>query len=93
MSLFNDPITWTKSIAKSKPRIFIAISMQMLFITWGIWFIFNSVQSANGVVTITFSDIALSGHLIYIWGVIVPSLYLYALYRLLQIIQKQNAES
>lgn len=79
MTLWSDPIRWSESVAKTKLHLLAYVLIQAICILYGLYQIHldNSISTGK--------------HIILFAGIIMPSYYLYAMYRLLKFL-RENAE-
>ncbi|AIY65443.1 hypothetical protein [Pseudoalteromonas piratica] len=85
MSLISEPIGWSRSIAKSKSRVILFTAMHFAVLLLAIWLLFEKVSVQQPLSTLSFQDFLISSSLILFIGGFYPCLYLYAIYRLLEI--------
>lgn len=85
MSLISEPIDWSRSIAKSKPRVILFAVMHFAVLFFALWLLFDQISLKQQLTNITFQDFLISSSLILFIGGFYPCLYLYAIYRLLMI--------
>ena len=79
--LWRDPIGWSEKIAKTKLRVFLGMLTHIAFVGWGLF----RIQKSNSITE--------SALIIIFIGVMFPCIYLYALHRLLRIIQKNEKDN
>lgn len=85
MSLISEPIGWSRSIAKSKSCVIFFATIHFAILFFAIWLLFDQVSLKQQLSELTFQDFLISSSLILFIGGFYPCLYLYAIYRLLEI--------
>lgn len=84
MSLVNKPVDWMNQVAGSKSKIFATAIFHFFYTIWCLWMMFDFVKTPKSTSSFTFVDILIVGGPLLVFVVLVPSLYLYGAYRLLQ---------
>lgn len=79
-NLFNDPLQWSRTIANSKKILFFSILIQILFVIVPSYFLYKETSK------ILTDGFFYTFGLIIVFGCWIPALYLYAIYRLIKII-------
>jgi len=96
--IWSNPVGWARKVGQSRTKVFIWILIHVAFVAFGflsIHFLTGKIQNDN------FSNDAINNQLtimamipavgtIVFIGVFLPGLYLYAIYRLLQEIDKRD---
>ena len=92
-SLAKNPQAWAESTAKTKTRVIISILTQAITILIGLTTIYVLVDifcSTDSTKSLIPYAIMLGSTIIIGFGIILPSMYIYALYRLLQHIEEKK---
>ena len=91
--IWSDPIGWSEKVAKTKFRVFIFILAHASFTIAGFFMIYSLLQRihefhSDCILTI----LALLGGAfpIFVVGIYLPALYIYAMHRLMRIIKEQE---
>ncbi len=81
MKLWSNPIGWSESVAKTKLHLFAFILIQAICILYGLYQMHLD------------SSISTGKHIILFAGIIMPSYYLYAMYRLLKLLRENDQQA
>ncbi len=84
MLLLSDPTRWSLSLAKTKLRVFLWFIVHIVFMTAGLYLIFDTYISDETPQITFWKFAAFSGFPIYFMGVLYPTLYIVAIYKLLK---------
>jgi hypothetical protein len=89
--IWEDPLRWARGVGNSRLRLLCAIAVHLAF--WGMWCFGVSMLASGRVV----SEASLNTPLLctlsiiaFVPCVLIPSLYVYALYRLIRIIDENR---
>lgn len=90
MSIFNDPVKWAESAAKSKARLIIFIVSHIGLLMAALWTSYDSIVAKNRISDLSYTEFLVSSSQIVFIGAIFPSLYLYSMYRMIKIIKEKD---
>jgi len=89
--LWKDPLGWARWVGNSKTHLACAVAFHLAL--WGVWigslFAFATVHTITGVGVLSKIPAVFLCLLGFFAGVFVPATYLYALYRLIRIIDEK----
>jgi hypothetical protein len=94
--IWSNPIGWSCGVGRSRARVITFIIIHIAFITFGLWSIYvltRLLQKDDFTDQLSWMSAVLVGAMpIFFIGVFYPTLYLYAIYRLLQEIDKRDKD-
>jgi hypothetical protein len=96
--IYRDPVGWSKKLAGSRLRMTLFVFVHILFVSGGLFTIYwflnllskAPVKDATDIQTIGLWAILMGAGPIIFIGIFYPALYIYAIYRLLKIIEKKS---
>ena len=88
--IFTNPVAWARWIGNSPIHVFIWFLIHSLFITIGLWFIYDKLIFTGFESQKALDVLKPSLFPIMFVGIYFPVLYAYAIYRLLRIIDKRD---
>ncbi|GAA0350447.1 hypothetical protein GCM10009092_13550 [Bowmanella denitrificans] len=90
MSLFNDPIKWAESAAKSKVRLMLSIALHFVLVLGGLWVLYDSIPLKPQLNGLSYIEFISSSSPIFFMGALLPSMYLYSMYRMTKTIKEKS---
>lgn len=90
MSLNSDPVKWAETVTKTKVRLILFIVVQFGFLIYVLWNLYNSIATKSLSLDFSFYEFLMSNSPIIVLGAILPSMYLYSMYRMVKIIKEKS---
>ena len=90
MSLFSDPVKWAESVAKTKVRLMLYIVVHCGLLIAGLWHLHDSMSSKGLITDVSYTELLSFSIPILIYGAIFPSMYLYSMYRMINVIKEKS---
>lgn len=90
MSLFSDPVKWAEPMTKGKVRLVLFILVHCCFLTAGLWSIYDAMVARGLDAGFSFTEFLRLSIPIFFIGALFPSMYLYSMYRMINIIKGRS---
>jgi hypothetical protein len=90
VSLFSDPVKWAELVAKSKVRLICFIVVQFGFLIAVLWNLYDSMSLKGLFTDVSYSEFLISSSPILVLGAFFPSMYLYSMYCMINIIKERS---
>jgi hypothetical protein len=89
MSLFSDPVKWAEQVAKTKLRLVVTSFITLGILVFLFW-LHHLILSSHRGLELDFFRFVMGQQMVIYFAVILPGFYLYAIYRLLRIINENE---
>ena len=90
MNLFNNPIRWAESVARSKARLMLSIALHFALVLGGLWILYDSILLKAQINGLSYIEFLSSSSPIFLIGLFLPSMYLYSMYRMIKTIKEKS---